>query len=287
MTESESLLASAAPRTYPHGVPSWIDTVAHDLDEAKRFYAGLFDWTFNDAMPAEAPGSYLIATIGGQDVAAIASPDSDDEPATWRTYIAVDDADATAKVVEEAGGTVTTAPVDAGPGGRLAVCVDPRGAEFRLWQARARPGAQLVNAPGTWNFSDLHTTDPHVSAQFYAQVFGWEVDDVGFATMIRRPGYGDHLAATVYPDIKKVQADISAPPGFEDAIAWMALGQQGHPERWDVTFAVADRDESAATAERLGATVVATEDAEWTKAATVRDPQGAQFIVSQFTPPTK
>jgi predicted enzyme related to lactoylglutathione lyase len=43
------------PRTYPHGVPSWVDTIAHDLDEAKRFYAGLFDWTFTDAMPAEAP----------------------------------------------------------------------------------------------------------------------------------------------------------------------------------------------------------------------------------------
>jgi predicted enzyme related to lactoylglutathione lyase len=275
------------PRTYPHGVPSWIDTVAHDLDEAKRFYAGLFDWTFTDAMPAEAPGSYLIATIGGQDVAAIASPDSDDEPATWRTYVAVDDADATAAAVEKAGGAVTLAPVDAGPGGRLAVCVDPRGAEFRLWQARARLGAQLVNAPGTWNFSDLHTTDPHVTAQFYAQVFGWEVDDVGFATMIRRPGYGDHLEATVYPDIKKVQADVSAPPGFEDAIAWMALEQQGHPERWEVTFAVADRDESAATVERLGGTVVATADDDWTKNATVRDPQGAQFVLSQFTPPAK
>ena len=67
------------PKTYPHGVPSWVDTVAHDLDGAKRFYAGLFDWTFTDAMPAEAPGHYLIATIGGEDVAAIASPDSDDE----------------------------------------------------------------------------------------------------------------------------------------------------------------------------------------------------------------
>jgi len=60
------------PKTYPHGVPSWIDTVAHDVDEAKRFYAGLFDWTFTDAIPAEAPGNYLIATIGGEDVAAIA-----------------------------------------------------------------------------------------------------------------------------------------------------------------------------------------------------------------------
>jgi uncharacterized protein len=273
------------PKTYPHGVPSWVDTVAHDLDGAKRFYAGLFDWTFTDAMPAEAPGHYLIATIGGEDVAAIATPDSDDEAVTWRTYVAVDDADATAKAVEAAGGTLTVEPVDAGPGGRQAVCVDPRGAEFRLWQARKRLGAQLVNAPGSWNFSDLQTTDPHAAAAFYARIFGWEVDDVGYATMVRRPGYGDHLAATVDPDIRERQADVAAPAGFEDTVAWMRLVAEGHPEFWQVTFAVADRDAAAATAENLGGAVTGSDDSEWTRTATVRDPFGAQFVLSQFTPP--
>jgi predicted enzyme related to lactoylglutathione lyase len=271
-------------RTYPQGVPSWIDTVAHDLDGAKRFYAGLFGWTFTDAIPAEAPGNYLIATIDGQDVAAIGSPEGD-EPTEWRTYIAVDDADATATSVEKAGGTVALAPVDAGPGGRLAVCVDPRGAEFRLWQARRRLGAQRVNAPGTWNFSDLQTSDPHAAAQFYSAVFGWEVDDIGFATMVRRPGYGAHLAATVYPDILDVQSEVSAPPGFEDAIAWMGIISEGQEESWRVSFAVEDRDASAAAAERLGGTIVASEDTHWTREATVRDPQGAFFVISQFTPP--
>jgi len=273
------------PKTYPHGVPSWVDTIAHDLDEAKRFYAGVFGWTFTDAIPANAPGHYLIATIGGEDVAAIASPDSDDEASTWRTYIAVDDADATAKAVEAAGGAVTLAPVDAGPGGRQAVCVDPRGAEFRLWQARRRLGAQLVNAPGAWNFSDLQTTDPHAAATFYSTVFGWEIDDVGFATMVRRPGYGDHLAATVDPTIRERQADTAAPAGFEDAVAWMRLVPEGHSEFWQVTFSVADRDASAATADDLGGTVIASEDSEWTRTATVRDPLGAEFVLSQFTPP--
>jgi uncharacterized protein len=273
------------PKTYPHGVPSWVDTVAHDLDGTKRFYSGLFDWTFTDAMPAEAPGHYLIATIGGEDVAAIASPDSDDEAVTWRTYIAVDDADATAKAVEAEGGTVTVEPVDAGPGGRQAVCVDPRGAEFRLWQARKRLGAQLVNAPGSWNFSDLQTTDPHAAAAFYSRIFGWEVDDVGYATMVRRPGYGDHLAATVDPDIRARQADVAAPAGFEDTVAWMRLIAEGHPEFWQVTFAVADRDAAAAAAEDLGGAVTGPDDSEWTRTATVRDPFGAQFVLSQFTPP--
>jgi uncharacterized protein len=48
---------------------------------------------------------------------------------------------------------------------------------------------------------------------------------------------------------------------------------------------VTDRDDSAATAERLGATIVRSSDNTWTKDALVRDPQGAEFTVSQFTPP--
>ena len=105
----------------------------------------------------------------------------------------------------------------------------PRGADFRLWQARNRPGAQLVNAPGAWNFSDLQTSEPHLAIEFYASAFGWEVDDVGFASMIRRPGYGDHLAATVDPGIRDRQSEVMAPPGFEDAVAWVGLITPGSP----------------------------------------------------------
>jgi predicted enzyme related to lactoylglutathione lyase len=272
------------PRTYPHGVPSWVDTAAHDLDVARRFYSGIFDWTFQHAIPAEVPGSYLIATIDGQDVAAIGSAEPD-EQAAWHTYIAVDDADATAETLAAAGGTVTIEPTDAGPGGRLAGIRSPRGADFRLWQARNRPGAQLVNAPGAWNFSDLQTSEPHLALEFYAEAFGWEVDDVGFASMIRRPGYGDYLASSVDPDIRERQAEVMAPPGFEDAIAWVGLLTEGHPDHWQVSFSVADRDASASIVESLGGTVESSDDYEWSKAATIRDPEGARFVLSEFTPP--
>ena len=258
-------------RTYPHGVPCWVDTEQPDPDAAVRFYGGLFGWAFEDV------GGYWIATLEGRDVAAVGQGD-----AVWNTYIAVDDADASAERVAAEGGTVTAGPEDAGPGGRAASCADPAGAAFRLWQARARKGAQLVNAPGSWNFSDLHTNDADRAKAFYSTVFGWELDDMGFAKLWRRPGYGDHLEATVDPDIRKRQQDVAAPPGFEDAIAWLAESAAPH---WHVTFAVADRDESVATAERLGAEVLSSDDTEWTKAALVRDPQGAELTLSQFTPP--
>jgi uncharacterized protein len=271
-------------RSYPAGVPCWVDTEQPDVDAARHFYASLFGWSFTDAVPPDAPGTYLIASLEGKDVAAV-GPAHGDAPVEWNTYIAVEDADLAAATVRAAGGSVTLEPVDAGPGGRLAACVDPRGARFRLWQPRRRLGAQLTNAPGSWNFGDLHTTDAADAKGFYAPLFGWGLDDIGFATMIRRPGYGDHLAATVDPGIFERQGGISAPPGFADAIGWLVPLASGR-DHWHVTFTVASRDEAAATAEKLGAVVISSQDTDWTKTALIRDPQGAELTLSQFTPPT-
>jgi predicted enzyme related to lactoylglutathione lyase len=272
----------AEPRTYPHGVTCWIDTEQPDPQAASRFYGGLFGWTLTDAVPAGAAGSYLIATLDGREAAAIALTSAG--AATWNTYVAVDDAGATAAAVTAAGGSVVSPPADAGPGGRAATCTDPAGAGFRLWQARGRPGAQVANAPGAWNFSDLHTPDRDAAMAFYTPLFGWRAVDLeGAGTMIQVPGYGDHLAATVDPGIHERQG--SAPPGFADVIGGLAITGPGAPAGWHVTFTVADRDDSAATAERLGATIVTSSEDLWTRNALLRDPQGAEFTVSQFTPP--
>ena len=53
-----------------------------------------------------------------------------------------------------------------------------------------------------------------------------------------------------------------------------------------MAFTVADRDATAADAERLGGTVLRRTDTDWTRDALVRDPSGATFTASQFTPPT-
>lgn len=121
---------------------------------------------------------------------------------------------------------------------------------------------------------------------FYEEAFGWQVHDLGFAAMIRRPGYGDHLEATVDPGIRARQSVVAVPTGFEDAIAWVAPTAPGEPPRWHVSFTVADRDQTVADAERLGAQVLGRDDTEWTRTALIRDPQGAEFTASQFTPPS-
>ena len=149
--------------------------------------------------------------------------------------------------------------------------------------ATGRPGAQAANIPGAWNFSDLHTVDPDASTALYTQVFGWKFDDIGFATMIRQPGYGDHLAAT--SDLEST-APIWGPgtARLADAFGWLATTPEAQPPHWHVTFTVADRDDSAEAAEQLGATVLSTTDSDWTRDAQIRDPQGAVFSISQYSP---
>src|SRR4051812_29828418 len=215
------------PRTYPAGVTCWVDTEQPDLDAAAAFYAALFGWTLTDAVPAGAGDPYLVATLDGQGAAALA-PAIDGRSASWNTYVAVENTDATAAAVPSLGGGVVKPPTDAGPGGRWALCRDPLGAEFRLWQARRRLGAQLVNAPGSWNFSDLHTPDRDRALAFYGSLFGWVTSELpgGAGTMLQVPGYGDHLAATVDPGIHERQA--TAPPGFADVIGGLVVGAEPH-----------------------------------------------------------
>jgi len=265
-------------RTYPHGVPCWVDTEQPDVDAALAFYGALFGWDFEEKLPPGAGDRYVVASLEGQDVAAVASGQGAPE---WITYVAVDDVDASSRGVPDLGGEVLVEPTTIGPPGRMAVVRDPQGATFRLWQPGTRLGAQRANDPGTWNFSVLHTPDLARALHFYGPLLGWEVDpDLG-AGMARVEGYGDHLARTVNPEIDTLQA--GAPPGFRDVVAGV-LEEPG-PARHTVTFAVADRDASAAAAERAGGVVLSTAVTEWTHDAEVRDPQGATFTLSQFTPP--
>ena len=267
-------------RTYPHGVTCWVDVEEPDVDAAQEFYGGLLGWDFTVATPPEAPWRYVVASLGGQDVAALA--EVADGPARWSTYVAVDDADAAADRAVALGATLVRGPKDAGPAGREAALRDPEGNDIRLWQARRRLGAQLTNAPGAWNFSNLHTADLDAAQRFYGELFPWRFVDQGWATAISVPGYGDHLEATVDPDIRTRQA--GAPEGFEDVIgALVAAGDE--PPGWSVIFTVEDRDASSARVLELGGSVLRSFDTDWTAEAVVRDPQGAVFTLSQYAPP--
>ena len=277
---------------YIPGVPCWVDTTQPDPKAAVDFYGGLFGWEFEDAMPAESPGEYHMARLGGGVVAAVSSPMRDAPPvAMWNTYVWVESADETASKVRETGGTVMAEPFDVMESGRMAVCADPAGAVFCLWQPAEHRGAAVVNEAGSVNFNDLHTRDLDGSKAFYGAVFGWEALPMGgdFA-MWALPGYGDFLEELT-PGTLENQAEMGAPPGFVNVVASLnPIGddQPDTPPHWGVTFAVDDADATAARAAELGGNVVVEPfDAPWVRMTVITDPQGATFTASKFVPENK
>jgi predicted enzyme related to lactoylglutathione lyase len=275
--------------TYPPGVSCFIDTERSDVDAAMAFYGGLFGWSFNELAPKDAPNRFAMAELDGLAVAGIGAGPSAAHPA-WSTYISVEDADAMVEKVEAAGGKTLLAPMDVGEAGRTATFADPEGAAFRVWQAGRTAGAQLVNAPGAWNWSDLETRDIAAAKAFYGAVFGWEYQEVDFgagpSAMIRVPGYGDHLEA-ITPGTLASHKELGAPEGFSDAIGWMQPpATEDGPPRWAVTFSVADADDTAARTPALGGTVLVEPfDVPYVRMAVIRDPDGVTFAIGKFQPP--
>jgi uncharacterized protein len=273
---------------YIPGVPCWIDTTQPDPEAAAAFYRDLFGWELEDVMPADAPGRYYMARLRGGDVGAVASqPEGQSGPAAWNTYVWVEDADETAGKVRAAGGTVLMEPADVGDSGRMAVCADPSGATFSVWQPNEHRGATVVNEPGSLNFNDLHTRDLEGAAAFYGAVFGWEIIH---GSMWALPAYGDFLERRT-PGTRGNMASMGAPERFEEAVASVNRIPDDQPDvrpHWGLTFGVDDADAIAARAAELGGRVVVPPtDAPWVRMTVITDPQGATFTAAKFVPENK
>jgi predicted enzyme related to lactoylglutathione lyase len=288
---------------YIPGVPCWVDASAPNPAAAAEFYGGLLGWEFEDVMPADSEGEYLLARCEtrawslfdmsgeprGGVVAAIGTiPSGAPEVAAWNTYVLVEGADETASRVRDAGGRVITEPFDVMDYGRAAVLTDPEGARFCVWEAAGFKGAGLVNDPGSLNFNGLNTRDVEAAMSFYGSVFGWHTLAMdGGAQMWTLAGYGDYIESH-HPGLRGRWADAGAPARFEDVVASInpiADDDVATPAHWSVTFAVDDADSAAAKATELGGKVIIPPfDAPWVRMTVLGDPQGATFIASRFTP---
>ena len=153
-------------------------------EAAVAFYGGLFGWEFQDVTSPGAPVRYFLALLRGGPVAGIASQP---EEGAACGGLSVADADETAAKVRAAGGSVLSEPADVGETGRTALCADPDGAAFCLWQANEHRGAAIVNEPGSLNFNHLNTRDLDRAHAFYGAVFGWSSLISAAATPGRSP----------------------------------------------------------------------------------------------------
>jgi len=240
------------------GTPAWVD-IGTDVAGAKAFYGGLFGWSAQQAGPPDETGGYGFFLKAGKMVAGY-GPKQDSGPPFWSTYVAVADADATAKKVEAAGGTVVVAPMDVMTAGRMAVFHDSQGAVISVWQPGDHTGAQLVDEPGTMCWSELRARDVDAANAFYAAVFDWEPET--------------HEGPMPYTEYRLGGQTVAGMMGIPPTTP------PGAPSQWLVYFGVDDPDAALPTTEKLGGSVrMPAMDFPGGRFAVLADPQGATFGV--------
>lgn len=113
--------------SFKHGAFGWMELMTTDAESAKAFYAKLFGWeTIDTSMEGM---NYTTLKINGDETGGIMAmpPEMEGMPPMWGIYVTVDDVDATAKQVEELGGTIIRPPSDIPTVGRFCVFSDPQG----------------------------------------------------------------------------------------------------------------------------------------------------------------
>lgn len=248
--------------TFVAGTPCWADLSTPDVDAVGRFYSAVMGWHIPPGSPEF--GGYTTAASQGSPVAGIGPMHGAPVPA-WNLYFASDDADATARAITVAGGTVIVPAGDVGDFGRMLIAMDPTGGTFGVWQARQMAGFGSPGTPGSFAWCDLRSTDAAAAHAFYGQVFGYHYAPVPMAG----PDYSTFALA-----------DGATPVG---GIGPMMGAPAGTPSHWLVYFAVEDADAAVAQALALGgASQAPAFDTPFGRMAPLTDPFGAAFWCVQL-----
>lgn len=236
--------------------PSWLD-LGTDTGSAKAFYTTLFGWNAADAGPVDETGGYGFFNKGDLMVAGY-GPQQNPGPPFWAAYISVPDADAIAKKVEAAGGSVVVPTMQVMESGSFAVFQDDQGAFISVWQPNQHTGAQIVRESGSMQWIELSTRDVEAAKRFYADVFGW-----GAHTSDGPMPYTEfQLGGESIAGMMEMSSDLPAEV----------------PPHWLVYLGVDDVDAAVTQAQGLGASVmVPGMDFPGGRFAVLADPQGAPF----------
>ncbi|MEU1813944.1 VOC family protein [Streptomyces roseifaciens] len=121
------------------GTLSWTELYTTDAAAAQEFYGAVFGWAAEDMPLPGGGGTYTLLTPEGRDKelmhGGLMQLPSEHLALNggrpyWHPVFATEDCDATVAKVVEGGGSVQMGPEDAEGVGRLAVCLDPAGADF-------------------------------------------------------------------------------------------------------------------------------------------------------------
>ena len=244
----------------------WHDLITDDPGAARRFYGGLFGWSFEATVHPNGGDYTLIRNgeryLGG--IVELADPDGADY-SRWLGYLSVADVDRAAALTRESRGRVVVAPLDLGNVGRAAAIEDPQGAVVGLLRSRyGDPVDTVAEGPGGILWNELLAADPAAAAAFYGELAGLQT--------VEQPRAGGIYRLLRAQD--RDRAGILLRPADEVRPAWLTH------------FAVADIGRAVERAAALGGAVLVAPDPAVRDGlfAVVTDPGGALLALRQTTP---
>ncbi|MCL4780639.1 MAG: VOC family protein [Gammaproteobacteria bacterium] len=244
---------------YRHGKFVWIDLVTTDVREARRFYGGLFGWTF--AETGSGSQSYTLAYQAGFPVGGMAerqpSPDQK-RHARWIAFVSVPDVKAAATAVVARGGVELIAPRRVEGRGDMAIMADPDGAPFGFIDSASGDPPDYLAEVGDWIWALYQSPDASSAAAFYQDIGDYEV-----------------VPDERFPDRRHF---FLVAGGYTRAsLAQIPPERTGLRPEWLYFVRVADVDASAARAAELGGRIIVAPDPAVFagRIAVIADPAGA------------
>ncbi len=114
-----------------------VELWSEDVDKAKAFYTGLFDWKLED-VPMAGPGgggmTYTVICPGEGTGGGMMKNPVPGSPPHWMPYVVVDDLSASTSKAKSLGATVAVEPTEIPNVGWYSLITDPSGATLGLFQ---------------------------------------------------------------------------------------------------------------------------------------------------------
>lgn len=258
----------SAPVSDRVGTFCWPELCSGDAAASKAFYGGVFGWEAHDKGMPE--GAYTIFRSDGQDVGAMYEMNEERKRAGvrphWNSYVAVADADETARKAAELGGKVLGGPFDGTDVDRMANLQDPEGVTFCIWQSMGPHDPVRLGDVNSLCWTELYTSDAEKAKAFYSSLFGWRAQPFED---------GSHYTIFSLPDDERGVGGMMT----------MCSEMPGGPH-WLPYFRVEDTDGTVERVGELGG-IVANPPMDIPKVGRIAmfaDPQGATFAVIQVAP---